>query len=234
MWGHVSRQNKCTACSYWRMHMGNSIKVQPTSRLHGWAEEWYGLLSSSPENKCNVQVKPTSVNLEIEHMVSLTCNRYFIGWKLCNHHTPRYKHGEAWCDRNCRNVHNCRNTNHDCRKKHNCRNSNHNCCKPWSTTIVATPITNVAIVFNGLLPFSYQFCIKLWHSIQFSTILASLLTTRLWKLWNTVTYHKTMSQLSQFRDWNCDSCKILEILAMSYGKIATFATAQFLIKQLIN
>ena len=36
-----------------------------------------------------------------------------------------------------------------------------------------------------------------------------------------------MSQLSQFRDWNCDSCKILEILAMSYGKIATFATAQF-------
>ena len=164
-------------------------------------------------------------------MVSLTGNSHLICWKSCNHHTPCYKHGEAWCDRNCRNVHNRCNTNHDCRKKHNCCKSNHNCRKPWSTTIVATPITNVALSLTDYCLFSYQFCIKFWHSIRFSTILASLLTTRLWKLWNTVTCHKTMSQLSKFRDWNCDICKILEILAMSYGKIATFATAQFLIKQ---
>ena len=141
MWGRVSRRNKCTACRYWRMHMGNSIKVKPTSHLHGWAEEWYELLSSSPENKCNVQVKPTSVNLEIGHMVSLTGNSHLICWKLCNHHTLRYMHGEAWCDRNCRNVHNCRNTNHNCRKKRNWRNSDQTqLLQFWSTTIVAIPI----------------------------------------------------------------------------------------------
>ena len=162
-------------------------------------------------------------------MVSLTGNSHWICWKLCNHHTPRYKRGEAWCDHNCRNVHNCRNTNHDCRKKtqwsqlqpqlsqtlinHNCRNTNHKCR-------------------NCL--FSYQFCIKFWHSIQFSTILASLLTIRLWKLWNTVTYHKSMSQLSQFRDWNCDSCKILESLQWSMEKLRHLQLHNFLIMQLMN
>ena len=41
--------------------------------------------------------------------------------------------------------HNCRNTNHNCRKKHSC-------CNPAQPQLfVATPITNVAILFIFLL-----------------------------------------------------------------------------------
>ena len=118
----------------------------------------------------------------------------------------------------------------------------HNCCK--KTTIVSTPTTIVSILINCNCCNTKHKCRKFseknmgflicalrkimtFHTIWSTPRIASHnLTMKIVKY--TVAHHKTILQLSQFRYWNCDNCETFKIIAVSYEKIATFATTRFL------
>ena len=97
------------------------------------------------------------------------------GWEVVEELTQFYQHRhrasmsmvvnniilkDVWCDHNCRNVHNCR--NQPPLSKHQPQLS-----QSWSTTIVVTPITNLAIFLKKNIAFLLSILYKI---MTFNTI----------------------------------------------------------------
>ena len=98
-------------------------------------------------------------------------------------------------------------------KDHNCRNSNHNCHNLDQPQSSQHQSLMSQFFRKKIIAFLISILNKFLTFHPLSTILASLLTTKLWNLWNTVTQHKTIRYCH-----NCHNFDIKIVTVVKYWR----------------